>query len=37
MWGRPYAGGYWGDSRLQASPLLAERFSEAIEHWRSSP
>ena len=37
MWGPPYAGGYWGDTRLQASPLLARRFSEAIERWRAMP
>ena len=37
MWGPPYASGYWGDTRLQVSPLLAERFSKAIEHWRKLP
>jgi hypothetical protein len=34
MWDAPYESGYWGDSRLQVSPLLAERFTEAIERWR---
>ena len=34
MWDAPYESGYWGDSRLQASPLIARRFSEAIERWR---
>jgi hypothetical protein len=37
MWGPPYNNGYWGDTRLQASPLIAERFSRAIEHWRKLP
>lgn len=35
MWGPPYNSGYWGDTRLQASPYIARRFSEAIESWRS--
>jgi hypothetical protein len=34
MWDAPYESGYWGDSRLQVSPVLAKRFSAAIEHWR---
>jgi hypothetical protein len=34
MWDAPYEGGYWGDSRLQVSPVLADRFTEAIKHWR---
>jgi hypothetical protein len=33
-WYAPYENGYWGDSRLQVSPELADRFSEAIEYWR---
>jgi len=39
MWGPPYTEGrgYWGDTRLQANPLLAKRFSEAIENWRALP
>ncbi len=37
LWDAPYEGGYWGDSRLQASPYLAERFSAAIESWRARP
>ena len=37
MWGPPYQSGYWGDSRLQASPLIAERFSRAIDQWRNLP
>jgi len=34
MWDAPYESGYWGDSRLQVSPVLAKQFSEAIERWR---
>ncbi len=36
MWGPPYEPGdsYWGDSRLEANPGLARRFSRAIEAWR---
>lgn len=34
MWGPPYEGGFWGDSRLEETPYLAEKFSEAIEAWR---
>lgn len=34
MWGVPYSSGYWGDSRVEANPLIAERFSAAIEDWR---
>lgn len=34
MWGPPYDSGYWGDTRLQVSPLLAERFTAAIRRWR---
>ena len=37
MWDAPYESGYWGDSRLQVSPVIAERFSEAIERWRALP
>ena len=37
MWGPPYDNGYWGDTRLQVNPLVAERFSKAIEHWRKLP
>lgn len=37
MWNAPYESGYWGDSRLQASPLIARRFSEAIERWQAKP
>lgn len=34
MWGPPYNSGYWGDSRLEVNPYIAERFNEAIERWR---
>ncbi len=36
MWGAPYASGYWGDSRLQSSPEIAERWNDKISAWRSS-
>lgn len=36
MWGAPYASGYWGDSRLQTSPEIAERWNEKVSAWRSS-
>ena len=35
MWDAPYESGYWGDSRLQVNPYVAERFNQAIERWRS--
>ncbi len=35
MWDAPYESGYWGDSRLQVNPFVAERFNQAIERWRS--
>lgn len=35
LWDAPYENGYWGDTRLQASPYLAERFTRAIERWRA--
>lgn len=34
MWDAPYESGYWGDTRLQASPALAERFAAALVRWR---
>jgi hypothetical protein len=37
MWGAPYESGYWGDTRLQASPEIAHRFSAAIDAWRANP
>lgn len=36
-WGAPYAQGYWGDSRLQTSPEIAEKWNHRISAWRSSP
>lgn len=35
MWGPPYAGGFWGDSRLESNPELAKRFNEAIAAWKA--
>lgn len=37
MWDAPYESGFWGDTRLQVSPELAERFSAAIDAWRATP
>lgn len=34
-WGAPYQEGYWGDSRLQANPAIALKFTAAIEGWRN--
>ena len=34
MWGPPYAGGYWGDTRVESNPHIAKRFSAAIRAWR---
>lgn len=36
MWGAPHAGGYWGDSRLETNPELANRFSAAIAAWKKN-
>jgi len=33
-WGAPHSEGYWGDSRLEASPEIARRFNQAITQWR---
>jgi hypothetical protein len=30
MWGPPYSSGYWGDSRVQASDLIAERWKSEL-------
>ena len=34
MWGPPYASGYWGDTRIEANPLITERWNAAITAWR---
>lgn len=36
MWGPPYESGYWGDTRLETHPDLAERFNKAVTAWRQS-
>lgn len=36
MWGAPYTSGYWGDSRLQTSPAIAEKWNNRITAWRDS-
>ncbi|MEM7460888.1 MAG: hypothetical protein AAF331_15600, partial [Pseudomonadota bacterium] len=37
MWGAPYANGFWGDSRLQANPEIADRFNTELAAWRAAP
>lgn len=34
MWGAPYESGYWGDTRLEVNPIIAERFNQALANWR---
>ncbi|MEO0424637.1 MAG: glycosyl hydrolase [Pseudomonadota bacterium] len=34
MWGPPYASGFWGDTRLETNPELAERFTRAVAAWK---
>ena len=34
MWDAPYESGYWGDSRIETSELIASRFNSAIRSWR---
>ncbi len=36
MWGPPYASGFWGDTRLEVNEAITQRFSRAIEEWRSN-
>ncbi|MEC7290862.1 MAG: glycosyl hydrolase [Pseudomonadota bacterium] len=35
MWGPPYDGGFWGDTRLETDPEIAARFNDAVESWRA--
>ena len=35
MWGPPYNGGFWGDTRLENNPEIAERFNRAVENWKA--
>ena len=37
QWDAPYESGYWGDSRVEVSPYLTDRFNEAITQWRNRP
>lgn len=30
MWGPPYRQGYWGDSRVQANPVIKARWLETV-------
>ncbi|MEO0973283.1 MAG: glycosyl hydrolase [Pseudomonadota bacterium] len=34
MWGPPYGSGFWGDTRLETNPDLAERFNKAVAAWK---
>lgn len=34
-WGAPHNEGYWGDSRLQVNPEIAERFNQAVSEWQN--
>ncbi|MEM9301759.1 MAG: glycosyl hydrolase [Pseudomonadota bacterium] len=34
LWDAPYESGYWGDTRLEVSPEIAQRFTTAISEWR---
>ena len=36
MWGPPYDGGYWGDTRVEVNEDIAARFTEAVDAWRAS-
>lgn len=35
MWSDPYENGYWGDSRLETNPAIAQAWTQRIEEWRS--
>lgn len=37
MWGRPYANGYWGNSRLQDNAAIAAKWNAAIARWKGEP
>ncbi len=34
LWGPPYHEGFWGDTRLETNPEIAQRFNEAIAEWK---
>lgn len=36
MWGAPYNNGYWGDSRLESNPTIAQRFEASVQRWKAS-
>ena len=36
LWDAPYESGYWGDTRVEVSPLISGKFSLAIERWRGA-
>ncbi|MEM1174832.1 MAG: glycosyl hydrolase [Pseudomonadota bacterium] len=35
LWDAPYESGYWGDTRVEANPDIARRFTAAINTWRN--
>ena len=35
MWGPPYEGGFWGDTRLERDPEISARFNAEVEAWRA--
>ncbi len=34
MWGPPYEGGYWGDTRVNTNEEISRRWNAAIKSWR---
>ncbi|MEM9529758.1 MAG: hypothetical protein AAGA23_02440 [Pseudomonadota bacterium] len=34
LWDAPYESGYWGDSRLEVNPAIADRFNRSVRHWQ---
>lgn len=36
LWNPPYESGFWGDTRLEANPTIAARWTTAIAQWRSA-
>lgn len=34
MWGPPYEGGYWGDTRVNQSEVITANWNEAMVRWR---
>ena len=34
MWGPPYDGGYWGDTRVNVNEEISDRWNIALQNWR---